>query len=102
MNGDDGGGNGAAGDGESSGDVDDNNDVISNPCADWLLPALRTPLMKCRGLASDLDALWRGVDTLVELLEMENHLVHRHRGDKLQPYVCAGSQEVGHVARQLA
>lgn len=46
MNGDDGGGNGAAGDGESSGDVDDNNDVISNPCADWLLLALRTPLMK--------------------------------------------------------
>lgn len=102
MNGGDGGGIGAAGKGESSDNVDDNSDVISDPCADWLPPALRIPLMKSRGLASDLDALWRGVDALVELLGMENHLVHRHRGDKLQPYVCAGSREVGHVARQLA
>ena len=43
MNGGDGGGISAAGDGESSDDVDDNSGVISDPCADLLPPVLRTP-----------------------------------------------------------
>lgn len=52
--------------------------------------------MKSQGLASDLDAPWRGVDVCsLELLGMENHLAYRHRGDKLR-------QRDSHEGQQFA